>query len=161
MRCSPRCADRSTPLVEPEQILDMMSELVRDHVRLGEISGSAQTAREIVEEAEIEVDLAVFWAVERPRRRLRKAARRLDRVAEQDHLRAPVTGAELLRPHVLGVLRHHGHFVDEPLLGRRGRNLAARPHRLRRRGRIGPEQREEIGAADPAQHEQHEEAAYP
>jgi hypothetical protein len=43
--------------------------LVRDHVRLREIAGSAEARSELLEEAQIDIDLLVTGAVEPPRRR--------------------------------------------------------------------------------------------
>jgi hypothetical protein len=41
-------------LAEVEHVLDVVAELVRDHVRLREIAGSAEPPRQLAEEAEIE-----------------------------------------------------------------------------------------------------------
>src|SRR5207237_9313234 len=48
----------------PQQVLDVMAELVRDHVRLGEVTGCMEPAPELPEESEIEVHLVIHGAVE-------------------------------------------------------------------------------------------------
>ena len=69
--------------LDAEQVLDVVPDLVRDHVRLGEVAWRAKAAIELIEELEIEVDLAVTRAVERPHRALAHAARGARRAAEQ------------------------------------------------------------------------------
>ena len=59
------------------QILDMMADLMRDHIGLREIAGRAEALRQLVEEFRVEIDVLVCRAVERPHRRLRGAAARL------------------------------------------------------------------------------------
>src|SRR5258708_39742592 len=66
------------PLVQTEQVLDVVTELVGDDIRLGEVAWSAKPPGQLVEEPEIQVDLAVLRTVERPGRRLREAARGLN-----------------------------------------------------------------------------------
>src|ERR1044071_8279799 len=64
-----------------EDFLYMMPDFVCKHVRLGEFAGSAEAPAELIEKSQIEVDLFVRRTVERSSSRLRKAARRIDRVA--------------------------------------------------------------------------------
>ena len=47
--------------------LHVMADLVREHVGLGEVPGRAEAALQLVEEAEVEVDLAIARAIERSR----------------------------------------------------------------------------------------------
>ena len=47
-----------------------MPDLVRDDVGLGEVARRAEALIELLEEREVEIDLAVGGAVERPHRRL-------------------------------------------------------------------------------------------
>lgn len=49
--------------LDAEQALDVMADLVRQHVGLGEIPGRAEAAFEFVIEAEVDVDLLVDGAV--------------------------------------------------------------------------------------------------
>jgi hypothetical protein len=65
----------------------VVPELVGDHVGLREVAGALNRWIELVEEAEVEVDLLVEWAVERPGRRAGKPAAGLHLVAEEHHLR--------------------------------------------------------------------------
>ena len=68
-----------------------MAVLVREHVRLRERPALGAEARlELVEEAEVDVDLLVGGAVERPDLRARVAAARLHRVRVEDRLRGRV-----------------------------------------------------------------------
>ena len=52
-------------LLDAELLLDVVAELVGDHVRLREIAGRLEALIELVEEAEVEVDLPVGRTVER------------------------------------------------------------------------------------------------
>ena len=149
-------------LIQPEQVLHVMTELVRNHIGLREVARRAQLLRQLVEEPEIEVDHAVLRTVERAGRRLSEPARRLNRVAEQPHLGALIPRTELLGPHVLRVLRHRPDFVNQPFFSRRAGDLSRASDRLGRRRRVaGTEQREQVGAAHPAQQQQDKEAANP
>ena len=89
-----------------------------DHVRLGEVAGRLEAPVELVEEAEIDVDLLVERAIEGTGRRARLPAAGVDRVAEEDELGALVGlpgGRELLLPEALGIIEDEGDEVD--LLG--------------------------------------------
>lgn len=50
--------------LDAEQALDVMADLVRQYVGLGEISGRTETAFEFLVEAEIDVDLLVGGTIE-------------------------------------------------------------------------------------------------
>ena len=66
------------------QVLDVVAVLVREHVRLGERAAArAELGLELIEEAEVDVDVAVVRAVERPDRRRRRAATGLDAAVEE------------------------------------------------------------------------------
>src|SRR5690349_14869067 len=80
-------ASGTNALIGAEQVLHVMSELVRNDVGLGEIAGRAESLREFVEETEIEIDLLVSGTVERACRTPRRAAAGLDTIAEQHHTR--------------------------------------------------------------------------
>ena len=82
-----------------------MANLVGDHVGPGEIATRAELVAQVAEERQVEVDLPVARAVERPDRRARAAARRVDAVAEEHELGLLVglPGAlERLLPGLLG-----------------------------------------------------------
>src|SRR5215813_11813117 len=83
-----------------------MPDLVGDHVATREISGSAETALQLLEERLVQVHLAVAWTVERPDRRAGQPARRLDATAEQHEPRRLILPPHLLEnlpPGVLGI----------------------------------------------------------
>src|SRR4029453_11456186 len=65
------------------QRLDVMSELVREDVGLSEIAWRSELAIELVEKAEIEIDLAIAGTVEGPGRGLREPACRVNGVAKE------------------------------------------------------------------------------
>ena len=85
-----------------------MADLVRDHVRRGEVARRAEAPRELLEEREVEVHLVVGRAVERARSATDAgAAPGLRAAREGDDRRArvlPVGRGEELRPRVLRVL---------------------------------------------------------
>jgi len=65
---------------DPEQILHVMTDLVRDHVGLGELAAfasniaAAEAALEILKECGVEIDLPIVWTIERTRGGLSKPA---------------------------------------------------------------------------------------
>jgi hypothetical protein len=65
-----------------EQGLDVMPDLVRDYVRLGEISLRGELGLELPEEGEIDVQHVVGGAVERTRGGSGRAAAGIDAVGE-------------------------------------------------------------------------------
>ncbi len=67
-----------------EQVLDMMAEFMRDHIILREIALGAEAVGQFVEEAGVQIDSLVGRAVERPHRRLRRAAARATIAAVED-----------------------------------------------------------------------------
>ena len=111
-----------------------MAELVGEDVGLREVAGRAKLAMQLVEEPEIEIDLAVGRTVERAGRRLREAAGGVDRVAEQHRLGVLIAAAEQLPPRVLRVVHDRVDHVDELLFLGRGLDLARGADRFRRRG---------------------------
>ena len=135
----------------------MVADLVGDDIGLGEAAGRAEAARQLVEEAEVEVDLAVGRTIERAHGRLALAApRRMVLVVEHERRRPvgrPVL-AEHLAPGVLGIgqdraaelrilvvgagpLRALG--LDDARLGR-GRLETAVAAALQQAARVDPEQ---------------------
>src|SRR5581483_11462612 len=79
-------------------VLDVVPVLVREHVRLGHRPPPRTQLRlQLVEEAEVDVDVAVVRAVERPHGRGGGAAAGLDRVGEEARARGLVV-AQRLRP---------------------------------------------------------------
>ena len=138
-----------------EQILDVVTELVRDHVGLREIARGTKARGEILEEAEIEIDLVVRRTVERSGRTFSGATPRLRCVTEQHHLRHLVATAQELLPGGLRVARDSVDHVGHPLFVRRGLKFATLLVRLRRRQASAvAEQREKVRAGRPTEHHQ-------
>ena len=120
-----------------EQVLDMVADLVGDHVGVGEIAAAAVFRLHVAEERQVEIDLLVERAIERPHRRLGAAAAGLGRAVVEHQRRRLVAHAGLrrqrVRPHRLGLAQD---MADEQLqlvvdAGRGG--LALR----RRRAHVG------------------------
>src|SRR5262249_45235351 len=111
--------------LDPDELLDVVAELVRDDVGLREVAGRAEAIDELAVERQVDIDLLVLGAVERPGRRLREAAARLRRAREQDELGVVIFGPELLLPRVLDVVKDEGDELDHLVVGARagGRTL--------------------------------------
>src|SRR5262245_15229659 len=73
-------------LLDPEKVLDVMADLVSDHVGLREVPGAAH-AVELVEEGKVEIDRAVERAVEGSRSGGPVAAAGLGRAREKNQAR--------------------------------------------------------------------------
>ena len=146
---------------DAEQVLDVVPDLVGDHVGLGEVAGGAELLGQRVEEAQVDVHLVVPRAVEGPDGRVLGAAGRVHRVGEQDHprllVRAPHRAREQLVPDVLGVRQDRrgelagldllgGQLAHLARLGRTGRGLVLL------RGRDLAEQGHRVVAREQAQH---------
>src|SRR6516165_4023117 len=89
-----------------QQILHVMSNLMRDHICLGEVPRRPESIAKILEETHVEVDLLIERTVERTHCRLRKSASRVDRTREQDKLGFPVRftcTTKQIGPSVLGI----------------------------------------------------------
>src|ERR1043166_3663498 len=140
---------------DAEQVLDVVPVLMGDHVGLGELTGlalaPAEAALEFAEERRVEIDLPVGRTIERPHRRPREAARRLDPTAEQHQMRRLITAARFLKnfpPAVLVLAQHLAHEIAGGVLGlaglRRRPVLDRRPTRLLVRRMT----REDFAAAD-------------
>src|SRR5258706_13294658 len=69
-------------LLDPGEPLDVVADLVREHVRLGEVAGRAEPRPQLAVEREIDVDPLVARAIERTHLALAGAARRVRRLAE-------------------------------------------------------------------------------
>src|SRR5205085_2806584 len=90
---------------EAHHVLDVVSVLVGDHVRLGKWAALGAEARaQLVEKAEIEVDLLVVWAVKRAagwcggvasaRRGAQAAAEQLEDHVQHHQEQPPATSAD-------------------------------------------------------------------
>ncbi len=108
-----------------------------DHVGLGEVAGRAETVLQLAVEVEVDIDLLVARAIERPHGGHARAAGRTRGALEQNEGRIAIARAELpkgLRPHVLGGAKHDGHETLEVVIARRFRvldlSLAARDREI-------------------------------
>ena len=107
---------------DPELLLDVMADLVRDDVRLCEVAGGAEALAQRAEEVEVEIDLLVLRTVERPGGGAGDAARRLHGAVEEDQLGISILAAhatEQRAPGVLGVGEHRGHEVTQVVVAAR------------------------------------------
>src|SRR5690349_20435852 len=164
---SPAPAD----LAQAEEVLHVMTDLVRDHVRLREIAGRTETVTQRAEEAEIEVELLVLRTVERSDGGAGGPTRGLDGAGVQDELRFAILRAQVAEdgaPCVLGVGEDDRHEVTQRVLPRGGRTLGARLRCLRGIGREdaagieAEEQRQEQDddRSEAAAHDRHAQAAH-
>ncbi len=99
------------PAGDTDECLHVMADFVGDHVGLGEVAAGAEAGAQILEEAQVDINLPVGGTVERPHRRLGQAAGGLDGPAEQDQGRLLVAATHLGHESVPGILRlgqHHG-----------------------------------------------------
>ena len=98
-------------LGDAEQVLDVMPDLVRDNVSLREVAGRAEAILQVAVEREVDVELLVGGAVERPDRGLGITARRLY-LAGEKHQRGlaigPAGPSEDFGPNLLGRTEHGG-----------------------------------------------------
>ena len=78
-----------------EQLLHVVADLVRDHVRPREVAARLQLALHVAVEGEVEVDVLVGRAVERPDGGAGRAAAGVDAVAVEHELGALVALALL------------------------------------------------------------------
>ena len=82
---------------DSENILHMMTKLVRDNVSLRKVRIAAAEAPEFIPEAEVDVHLFVSRTIERPCLRLGGTAAGLYVVAKEDKLCVPILFPRLLR----------------------------------------------------------------
>ncbi len=86
--------------------LDVMTDLVGDHIRLGEVTGRTEAIGQLVVEPEIDVDLLIVGsrAVERADRRRGVAATGVDRIVEDHQAGGLVLATDLGEVLVPGLL---------------------------------------------------------
>src|SRR5829696_2574973 len=141
---------------DAQKVLDVMADLMGDHVGLRELAGHAKAALQVVEEGEVEIDPLVGRAIERSHRRLADAAFGARGVAVEHQLGLAILPAELPeggRPDVLGALQHARHELGFGVAGGLlGLLAGGGPAGLRRGGLIArgaaAQQGERIGAED-------------
>src|SRR5262249_26183212 len=138
---------------DPEHVLDVVTDLVGDHVGLRELAclaaAAAEAVLQVAEERRVEIDALVAGTVERPHGGLRHAAARLlgdARIHDQlGRTVGLVAALEDLLPAVLHVAEHGGDELPFLVLGRAGLarpGLVSRP--LVARSAAG----QDLGAAD-------------
>ena len=96
-----------------EQRLDVMTDLMGDHIGLGEVACSGKAPGHLVEELQVEVDLLIARAVERADRRTGEAAGRVHAAAKQHKGRVAILHAVLLEQRAPGVFGVAEHSADE------------------------------------------------
>src|SRR6516162_5564315 len=120
-------------LGDAEQVLHVMPDLVGDDVRLGKLTGRLELLRKLLEEAQVEIHLAVYRAVERARGRASPTAGGPHLIPVKHQLRWNVLHPLILEngaPGILGLAEHRG---DEAALLILRRAVARRRRRLLRR----------------------------
>ncbi len=103
-----------------------MADLMRDHIGLGEIARHVESVLQLLVERQVDIDLLVVGAIERPHGRRARAAGRANAAGIEHQLRVLVALAVALEdigPHVLGVAKHDGDELLEVVLLRRLRAL--------------------------------------
>src|ERR1035441_8924643 len=106
-------------LLDPNQFLDVVADLMREHIGLRKLARSSEALLQFIVEAQIDVHLLITGTVERPARRLRHTASGIDAVAEKHQLGVPVLdalGAEDLGPSLLRIVEHEGDELHQRLL---------------------------------------------
>src|SRR5512134_3896370 len=76
-----------------KKILDMVAHFMGNDVGLGKIAWSPKPLGHFLEEGEIEIQLAILWAIERSHRRRCRAAGREQGARKQDYTRVFVFAA--------------------------------------------------------------------
>jgi len=93
-----------------DEILHVMSDFVREHICLREVAGCAELSVELIEEAEVEIDLAIARAVERTARGFGTTTCGANFIAKEDELRGRVVVNESLL-NVLRTVEHGRHQI--------------------------------------------------
>jgi hypothetical protein len=92
-----------------EQGLDMVADLMGNHIGLGEIAGDRKARGHFIEELQIEIHLPVARAIERTDRRIGEAAGRADATAKEHQRRVAILLAGLLEqraPSIFGIAQN-------------------------------------------------------
>src|SRR5262249_2496597 len=117
------------PGQDSEQILHVMTDLVRDHVGLGELAAfasdiaAAETSLEILKERGVEIDLPIVWTIERTHGGLGNPASGARDAGEHDDRRAFI-GPPALRENLFPLdfrASKYGRYEFTHLIGRRFR----------------------------------------
>ena len=117
-RTGPTALRGAQAFVDPEQMLDVVPDLMREHVGTGEFPRRAKMLLELVKEPEVEIHALVRRAVERSGRRLSRSAGGVDAVAEQHDARGLIAASQHAAPRVLHVLGDRPDEIHRSLFGR-------------------------------------------
>ena len=143
------------------QALDVMPQLMRDDVGLREVARGPEALLQLVVEAEIDVDLLIPRAVERPARRLAHAARGGRRIPEQHQRRLLVLARQEARPGRLRVVEDERDELHEPVfVGRTGHGTGA-GRLIGPTDRVGVHEGQEVAPGQQAEDQQHQHDADP
>src|SRR5690606_13689824 len=96
-----------------QQVLNVMSNFVRNHIGPCKITSGPIPVGQIVSKGKVDVHAIVEWAIERSNSRCSKAAARLVGLRKQNELRFLIVSIEHFSeqsiPHILGILQHNAH----------------------------------------------------
>ena len=139
------------PVGNPQQPLDVMPNLVSDHISLGEITWRAQALFHIAIKREIDIDLLIARAVKRPGRASGHSASRLHPIREKNQCGIAVLLAGLAEdpsPDLFSVSKNHRDKTLKIVFGRAyrtrgtsGRGRFFSPCLIQNRSGIDPKER--------------------
>ena len=154
-----RCCKRADLLLDAQHFLHMMPELVRNHVCLREFARARRNGlAQLLEEVEVDVDLFILGAVERPGGRLRRPAAGLRVVAEEHELRMTVV-VELSAPRSSAHRRGQTRRIAPGDLSPASRSASPETGRVAGAGDATRKDAEQVLLEDKAEHHQNEHAA--
>src|SRR4051794_19694437 len=88
----------------------MVTNLMRNHIRLGKIARGVKSPFQLPKKLGIEIDLSVFRAIEGARCGLSESTRRLSSVGKENELRVLILTTQvtkLIAPHIFCISEHH------------------------------------------------------
>src|SRR5581483_602988 len=138
---------------DADQVLHVMADFVRDHVRTCEVAAGMKARVHLVEEIEIEIDAMIGGTVERAHGFRGGAAARARLAMEQQELRLFVLltlGLEVGAPDVFGAAEDRTHETHLRIVGVERR---VRPRRCDLLARVGAEEQAEQQRAQLREHE--------
>src|SRR4051794_7010139 len=80
-------------LLDADQLLNVVSDFVCQHVSLGKLSRRSESALQLIVKTKIDIHLFVGWTIERSGSRLRHSTGGVDRIAKQNELSVAVGDA--------------------------------------------------------------------
>ncbi len=101
---------------DPENLLDVVTDLMSDYIGLGKLAGGCELPLEFVEEAEVEIDFLIARTIERSGGAVGLAAGGRCRIAEKNQLGVAVLTVGLCRENLgpigLNVVENEGDEID-------------------------------------------------